>query len=198
MTVSSIAGTAWVRPTVRAIDWTALGLVTATLLVAEGILGWTGVEAPAIIRYAGVAALAAAAALGLGDPAQSLLQPVPTPSVVRLGHRTTLLLGTTASVAGLLVAVGHLVAMTPSGQHDLAAPLLALAATGIAVHAMAGPRIERRQEIAAVTILLWVAAAALPVPATLDALRLAWLEHSWWVVIVTVALTAGVTRRRSA
>ena len=198
MTVTSIARTTWVRPTVRAIDWTPLFLVTGTTLAAEGVIGWTGIDPPAFVLYTGLGGLAASAVLGLGDPAQSLLQPLPATTFMRLLHRTALLSASTAFSVCAIVITAKLLDLSPHLGPDLSASLVALAAVGVAVHAIAGAVSHRRHEIAATTILLWVAAAAMPLPAALDVVRLAWLDRPGWVALVAVATTIGGTRRRSA
>lgn len=189
---------AWVRPTHRAIDWTPLTLITSAILIASIILGWRTIEVPALIQDLGVAGLAAAVVISLGDPARALLQALPTSPIARLTHRVALLAGATTLAVAAIVAAEHLLALSPTAEPELATALIALAAIGIAVYATISPIVDRANEAAAGVILLWVAAAALPVAFLADPVRMAWLHHPWIVTAAAAALTLGATRHPSA
>lgn len=188
----------WLRPTRRAIDWTPLALVTAALLATSIILGWRMVEAPLVIERVSVAGLASAAVLGLADPARALLQAVPTSPRTRLARRLALLAGGTMLAVAAIVACERVVGLSPTAERELAAALIALVAIGIAVHAALSPTIDGASEAAAGTIVLWVAAAFLPVPLVPDAVRAAWLHYPWIVTTAAAAVAISATRHRSA
>jgi hypothetical protein len=188
----------WLRPTRRAIDWTPLALVTTAVLATSIILGWRTIEVPAVIQRAGVAGLAAAAVLGLGDPARALLQAVPTPPITRLTQRVTLLASATAVAVAAIVICERVLALSPTVEPKLAAALIALAAIGVAVHAALSRTIDHANDAAAATILLWVAAAFLPSALLPDLARMAWLHHPWIVTTAAAAVTAAATRHRAA
>ena len=189
---------AWLRPTRRAIDWAPLTLITGALLATATVLGWRRIEVPALIQYLAVAGLAAAAVLGLGDPARPLLQALPTPPIVRFSHRAVLLVGASALAAAVLVAAERLLALSPTSEPELAAALVALAAIGTAVHAVGNPIVDHANEAAAGSILLWVAAVALPTELVPESVRMAWLHHPWPVTAAAAAITIGATTHRSA
>ena len=189
---------AWLRPTRRAVDWAPLTLITGALLATATILGWRRVEVPALVQYLAVAGLAAAAVLGLGDPARPLLQAQPTPPIARFSHRAVLLVGATALAAGVLVAAERLLALSPTSEPELAAALLALAAIGTAVHALGNPIVDHANEAAAGSILLCVAAVALPTELVPESVRMAWLHHPWMVTAAAAAITIAATTHRSA
>lgn len=189
MTTTARARPVWLRPTRRAIDWTPLTLVTAALLATSIIVGWRMIAVPAFIQQVGVAGLAAAAVLGLADPARPLLQALPTRPIVRLTRRVTLLAGGTALALAALVACQRVLSLTV--QPALAAAVMALGATGVAVHTALSPASDHAHETAAATILLWVAAASLPIPVLPDPVRTAWLHHPWMVTAAAAAITAS-------
>lgn len=197
MTNTRCALPAWLRPTCRAIEWTPLTLLTAAILVTSIIFGWRTIEVPALIQHLAVAGLAAAAVLGLGDPARPLLQAVPTPPIARLTHRVTLLAGATTLAVAAVVASERVLAISPTAEPALAASLLALAAIGVAVHASVSPVSDHANEAAA-AVVLCVAAAALPLAFIADPVRMAWLHNPWPVTAAGVAITVGATTRRSA
>ncbi|HUP75689.1 MAG TPA: hypothetical protein VM282_21805 [Acidimicrobiales bacterium] len=143
-----------------------------------------------------VAALSAAGVLGLADPARPLLQALPTSPLTRLAHRAALLIGATAFVTVLLVAAERVLAVTPTAEPELAAALLALATAGTAVHAVCNPFVEHTNEIAAGSMLLWVASLSLPFAFIPVAVRVAWLHHPWPVTATaTVVIVCAMTRR---
>ena len=189
---------AWLPPTRRAIDWIPLRLITAALLATATVMGWRTIEVPAVIQHLAVAGLAAAGVLGLGDPARPLLQALPTGAMARLAHRAVLLVGATALAAAVLVGGERVLTLSPTAEPGLAAALMALAAIGTAVHATCSPVTDHADEAASGAILLWVAAAALPVPFVPDPLRTAWLTHPWPVTAAAAFVTIGATTRRCA
>lgn len=192
----AVAG--WLRPTRRAIDWTPLTLVTAAILATSVILGWRTIEVPALVQTLGAAGLAAAAVLGLGDPARPLLQALPTATITRLTHRAALLVGATTLAVVTIVIGERLLALSPTAEPNLAAALIALAATGTAVHHTISPTIDHANEAAAGVILLWVAAAAVPVAVLPEVVRVAWLDQPWIVTAAAAVVTLVATTRRSA
>lgn len=193
-----LSSPAWLRPTRRAIEWTSLTFITAAILVASTILGWRAIEVPLFIRSMGVAGLAAAAVLGLGDPARPLLEALPTPPIARLGHRVSLLAGATAMAAAVIVASARLFGFSPTPEADLAGALIALTAIGIAVHAILSATVDHANEAAAGVILLWVVAGALPVASLADPVAMAWLNHPSIVIAIAATVTLGVTQHSQA
>jgi hypothetical protein len=188
----------WLRPTRRAINWTPLALITVSLLTTSIVLGWRMIEVPGLIQQVGVAGLAAAVALGLGDPARQLLQAVPTRPIVRLTRRVALLAGATALVVAAIAVGERVVGLSPTAEPELAAALVALAAIGLTVHAALSPTTDHANEAAAGAILLWVAAAFLPIALLPDPVRIAWLHHPWIVTTAAAAVTLGATTHPSA
>jgi hypothetical protein len=195
VTSTGLSSLAWLRPTRRAIEWTPLALVTAAILVTSSIFGWRAVEVPLIIRFLGVAGLAAAAVLGLGDTARALLQALPTPPLTRLGHRVLLLAGATALAVTAIGASGRLLGSSPTAEPELAGALIALAAVGIAVHSSLSSTVDHAEEAAAGVILLWVAAAALPLTSLAVPVSMAWLHRPSIVTAAAGAVTLFATRR---
>lgn len=197
MTITRLPAPAWLRPTRRAIEWAPLALVAAALLVASSSMRGPAIEVPPIIRFLGVASLAAAAVLGLGDTARALLEALPTPPLARLGHRVALLASATALVVAALGTSVRLLRLSPTAGPELAGALVALAASGIALHSTLSPRLDRAEEAAAGGILLWVAAAALPLPSFAIPVSMAWVQRPGIVTAVAVAVTLLGTRRRA-
>lgn len=195
---------AWLHPTVRAINWTPLALITAALSATVVTLGWRHIEVPSLITHLGVAGLAAAAVLGLDDPARPLLQALPTRPIAQLAHRAVLLVAATALAAAGCVVVaiavtGDRFVDSRSTDPELAAALMALAASGTAVRAILGTRLEQAEEAAAGSILLWVGGAVVVPDAWVpEPLRLAWLDHPLLVTAVAVLVVIVATCRRGA
>jgi len=172
-------------------------LIVGALLVTAVFLGWRSIEVPPFLHYSAVAGLAAAAVLGLHDPARPLLQALPTPPIVRLAHRAVLLVGATTASVAILLAAERLLALSPTSEPELAAALVALTVSGAAIHAAADPIIDRASEAAAMAILLWVAAAAAPTALPVS-MSTAWLNHPWPVVAIAGAVMLIATTHRSA
>jgi hypothetical protein len=198
VTDTSAARPVWLRPTRRAIDWTPLALITAALLTTSIIFGWRMIEVPAFVQLVGVTGLAAAVAIALEDPARPLLQAVPTRPIVRLTRRVALLAGATTLAVAAIAVCERVVGLSPTAELEHAAALVALAAFGMSVYAALSPTIDHANEAAAGTILLWVAAAFLPIALPPDPVRMAWLHHPWIVTAAAAAVTVRATTHRAA
>ena len=190
------ARAAWLVPTSRALPWRPLLVVVPTLTAALAIAFVAGADpAPPTLLGLAVALLAAAALLGLDDPARSLLAAVPTSLARRRAHRLVLLVPVLVGAAATLLAVAHRLDLVTATVTSGTASLAALVAWGLA----AGRLVERwRPElvapVAAGTPIAWVlAAAALPADGVVGDLAHAWAAQPWgWAATGAVVwLVAG-------
>jgi hypothetical protein len=190
------ARAAWLVPTSRALPWRPLLVVVPTLAAVLAIADVAGAgPAPPTLLGLAVALLAAAALLGLDDPARSLLAAVPTSLARRRAHRLVLLVPVLAVSTATLLAVAHRLDLVTATLTSGTASLAALVAWGLA----AGRLVERwRPElvapVAAGTPIAWVvAAAALPADSAVGDLVHTWSAQPWrWAATGAVAwLVAG-------
>lgn len=97
---------AWVRPTLLSISWAPLAAVIACLTAVSALAaladGW-----PVGLLGLCAAAIAAALAAGLHDPAEALLAAVPTSPAVRRGRRLLALVPVGLAVWLGWLAIGH-------------------------------------------------------------------------------------------
>lgn len=180
--------TAWLAPTARAIEWAPLlagTLALSALTVLSSATGWWPVALVGVCA----AVLAAASVAGLHDRAGALLAAMPTSAAVRRAQRLALL----APVA-LAVWLGYLGTgqLATDGLGWPVAELLALLATGVAVHTWSPDRFAALAGVAAV--LVWAGAAIVPVglqrldPPLVEVL-LAWEHHPWVVALAALTIT---------
>jgi hypothetical protein len=66
------------------------------------------------------------------------------------------------------------------------------------VYALCNPSVEHANEIAAGSILVWVASPSLPFVFIPDAVRMAWLRHPWPVTATAMAVIVYAMTRRAA
>jgi hypothetical protein len=174
-------------PTARALAWTPLLAAGAGLLVVAAALRLLD-SRPGPVLVLGAATMAAALVFSLRDPAAALLAAVPVP----LLQRRALRLGLTAAVT---LPVWLLVAATVPGEGFALAPLLALAAAGVAVATWLP--VDRDVSVAAGVPLAWASLAQLlgDRAGLLGDAAAWWRTDPWWVV-VAAALLIGLGRHR--
>jgi len=141
--------TAWVRPTVRAVDWAPSAVAAGCLALLTTLTRWDDTWPAGLIGLA-AASVAAGTVAGMRDPAANLMAAMPTSAAVRRAQRLTLLVPVGLGLWIAWIAVGH--HWTP----ELGWPLLGLVAlttAGLAVSVWAP------LPVAVALPLLWVVAA---------------------------------------
>lgn len=175
-------------PTSRALAWRPLALAGTLLVLVLTLLRGSGQSADTFLAVA-AAALAGLVVGALHDPAAALLATVPVPVMHRRAFRLTLV---TLPVLMLWWAL-TLIAGPSSAPHG-AGPLLALAASGVAV-AVWLPS-QRAVLVGGSVPMAWYALDQL-VPWTGLAADVSgwWRTEPWWVTTVAVLVLVAGRRR---
>jgi hypothetical protein len=173
----------WVGPTLRLIPWWGLALPVGAAALAGLLVRARGGGVPDQLGIAAAAAIAAGAPQVLEDQAHRLLSAVPLGRRRRVGHRLILFLPA-LMVAWLLVSPLVNDAQGPNAVS--LAPVVALAAIGLAGGCLAG---RRRHEVAApigTAIPLGIVATRLMLTdrtSHADILDV-WIDHPWGTAAV--------------
>lgn len=177
-----------VPPTSRAVAWTPLLAVSATLLVVAALARAIGGSVGPLPLLA-VASLAAIVLDAAHDPAERLLAPLPVPAFTRRLLRAVLV-AIPATVA--LVVVTRLL---PGASEDLLLPGLALTLSGLALATWLPPGREVR--LAAALPVAWVSTHLL----IGDTLGTGGAAAGWWLtdpvevcVVASVLIALGSRR----
>lgn len=100
--------------------------------------------------------------------------------------------GVAAGVAAtVLLLTYRALALDPAVESELGAALVALLATGIAVHSVLEPAAEHSADAAAAAVLMWVGAGFVPTELIPEMIGSAWLIHPWAVAALAIAVILG-------
>lgn len=192
------ASAAWLRPTIRAVPWRPLLLVAGALGGALALTHAAGAPpAPSTLVGAALALLAAAALLGLDDPARDVLAALPTTAARRRAHRLALLVPALAVAGAALLAVGRWSDVTSEPAGSVTATLAALTIAGLLVACL----IERRRAeltapAGAGAPVVWVlVATALPEAGMAGEVAHGWADRPWpWAAAGALAWAVACRR----
>jgi hypothetical protein len=180
-----VTAPAWVRPTTRLVAWPALALPLAVAAGMGALSDFGGRPTTGTLALAGVGAAAGAVPSCLDDPAHQLVAALPVSRRRRVAQR--LVLAVPPVLVAWLVITARWIPL-PGSSSDHAAPLLALAAIGVATAVIAQ---RRRPDLAAtvgvaaplVIVATQIAFGGQDPPAPLRA----WLDHPWPTAAVATA-----------
>ncbi len=186
---------AWVRPTAALVPWVAVAAPLAAATAFARVLRSVGPGLPPLLGAAAMAAVAAAVALALDDPAHELTAALPVSRAWRALHRMVLVVP--PLLCGWLLASSTLV--PDETRSDAVAVVVSLAALAVAVASVVG-RVRPAT----------AAAAGAAAPFALLALHLlasngggrwspteAWVDHPWAASVVA-GLVAAVALREGS
>jgi hypothetical protein len=182
---------AWVRPTVRLVPWAALLLPLAAGTSLARLLGAADLDPPQLLALVVVAALAAAVALALDDPARELTATLPVGPRHRAAQRLALA-GPIGLGAWTVASRSLLPGTALSEVVGLAASLSAVAVAAAVVAERsrpgAGSAVGAATPLAVVTVGVLLDARAGASPLEL------WAEHPWAIAATAVAVAAAAMR----